>query len=246
MDVIPAIDLRGGRCVRLRQGDFDRETVFADDPVAVASKWQAEGATRLHLVDLDGAKNGRSIQLEAIAAIVHGVGIPCQLGGGLRDSASVESVLSLGIERVVIGTMALREPNWFRSLTCRFPGRVALAIDAHEGMVATDGWLDVSRISALALAKQYEELPLAALIYTDIARDGMLNGPNLHATTEMVRHSGLPVIASGGVGSLADLRDLALTNVTACIVGRALYDQRFALSEAIQTAKANSASRPGV
>lgn len=233
MEVIPAIDLRGGRCVRLQQGDYDRETVFGEDPAGMASHWESEGATRLHLVDLDGAREGRPVNVEAVRAILQRVEIPCQLGGGVRDDATTETWLEAGLERVIIGTRALQDPAWFRRLVGRHPGRIVLGLDARGGKVATAGWLDVSEVEAWTLAEQFDDLPLAAVVYTDIARDGMLGGPNLEATAALAERFKTPVIASGGVGSLDDLDRLAQTSVAGCIVGRALYEGRFRLPEAL-------------
>jgi phosphoribosylformimino-5-aminoimidazole carboxamide ribotide isomerase len=236
MQVIPAIDLRGGRCVRLKQGDYDRETVFGDDPAAMASHWESEGASRIHLVDLDGAKEGRPVNIEAVRAILGQVHVPCQLGGGVRDSSTIDSWLDAGIERVIVGTQALRDPAWFRSVAEHHPHRVVLGLDARDGRVATSGWLDVSSVNATELAQQFDDLPLAAVVYTDIACDGMLEGPNLTATEALARQLKTPVIASGGVGTLEDVARLAALPVAACIVGRALYEGRFRLSEARERA----------
>jgi phosphoribosylformimino-5-aminoimidazole carboxamide ribotide isomerase len=236
MQVIPAIDLRGGRCVRLRQGDYGQETVFGDDPAAMAARWESEGAARIHLVDLDGAKEGRPVNVEAVRAILGRVGVPCQLGGGVRDTATVEAWLSAGIERVIVGTQALKDPEWFRSVVEQHPSRVVLGLDARDGRVATGGWLDVSDVDALELALQFDDLPLGGVVYTDIACDGMLAGPNLASTGALARRLKAPVIASGGVGTLEDLERLAELPVAACIVGRALYDGRFGLREARERA----------
>jgi phosphoribosylformimino-5-aminoimidazole carboxamide ribotide isomerase len=236
MEVIPAIDLRGGRCVRLVQGDYDRETVFGDDPAAMAARWVAEGATRLHLVDLDGAKEGRPVNVEAVRAILDRAGVPCQLGGGVRDDATADAWLDAGLDRVIVGTQALKDPAWFRSLVTRHPGRVALGLDAREGKVATAGWLDTSEVDAADLAAQFDDLPMAAVIYTDIARDGTLGGPDLEAPRELATRLRTPVIASGGVATLDDIARLAALPVPACIVGRALYEGRFRLHEAISQA----------
>ncbi len=232
MQVIPAIDLRGGRCVRLRQGDYGRETVFGDDPAAMAARWEAEGASRIHLVDLDGAKEGRPVNVEAVRAILGRVRVPCQLGGGVRDEATILAWFEAGLDRVIVGTKALQDPDWFRSMAERHPGRLTLGLDAKDGRVATGGWLDVSSVDALTLALQFDDLPLAGVIYTDIARDGMLEGPNLETTGALARQLRTPVTASGGVGRLEDLEALARLPVAACIVGRALYDGRFTLAQA--------------
>lgn len=232
MEIIPAIDLRGGRCVRLVQGDYGRETVFGDDPAAMAARWEAEGARRIHLVDLDGAKSGKPVNVEAVREILARVTVPCQLGGGIRDDETAESWLGAGIDRVIVGTQALKDPAWFRALVGRHPHRVVLGLDAREGRVATDGWLDTSGVVAIGLAEQFDDLPLGAVIYTEIARDGMLQGPDLEATRRLAERIKTPVIASGGVGSLEDLDRLAGLPIAGCIVGRALYEGRFRLSEA--------------
>lgn len=236
MQIIPAIDLRGGRCVRLQQGDYDRETVFGDDPAATAAHWQSEGAARIHLVDLDGAKLGRPVNVDSVREILVRVDVPCQLGGGVRDDETVEIWLAAGLDRVIIGTRALKDPPWFQKLVERHPGRIVLGLDARNGRVATEGWLDVSSVEAASLAEQFDALPLAAVVYTDIACDGMLQGPNLSATEALVRRLRTPVIASGGVGSLDDVGRLATLPIAGCIVGRALYEGRFRLSEARERA----------
>jgi phosphoribosylformimino-5-aminoimidazole carboxamide ribotide isomerase len=236
MDVIPAIDLRGGRCVRLQQGDYGRETIFGEDPAAMAALWEAEGASRIHLVDLDGARDGQPVNVAAVRAILDRVSVPCQLGGGIRDDATAEAWLSEGVERVIVGTQALRDPEWFGRLAERHPGRVVLGLDARGGMVATSGWLDVSAVPAIELARRFDALPLGAVVYTDIARDGMLEGPNVEATRALADELRVPVIASGGVGTLADLERLDSAGIVGCIVGRALYEGRFRLSEALERA----------
>ncbi len=236
MQVIPAIDLRGGSCVRLRQGDYGQETIFGDDPGAMAAHWQAEGATRIHLVDLDGAKAGRPVNTVAVRAILDRVDVPCQLGGGIRDSETIAAWLDAGLERVIVGTQALKDPAWFRAMAQTYPFRLVLGLDARDGRVATGGWLEVSSVEAVDLAEQFDDLPLGGIVYTDIARDGMLEGPNLAATESLAVRLKTPVIASGGVGSLQDLARLADLPIVACIVGRALYDGRFRLREARERA----------
>ena len=232
MQIIPAIDLRGGRCVRLQQGDYDRESVFGDDPAAIAVKWAEQGAGRIHLVDLDGAKSGRPVNVEAVREILARVDVPCQLGGGVRDEETVASWLGAGIERVIVGTKALKDPAWFRRIAEAYPNRIVLGLDARDGRVATEGWLDVSTVDAAELAEQFDDLPLGGVVYTDIACDGMLTGPNVAATEALARRLKTPVIASGGVGTLEDIAHLAALPIAACIVGRALYDGRFRLDEA--------------
>ena len=164
MQVIPAIDLRGGRCVRLRQGDYDQETVFGDDPAAMAAHWESGGAGRIHLVDLDGAKAGRPVNVEAVRAILERVGVPCQLGGGVRDETTIATWLDAGLERVIVGTQALKDPSWFRAMAEKYPGRLVLGLDAKDGRVATEGWLDVSSVDAATLADGFDDLPLAAVV----------------------------------------------------------------------------------
>lgn len=243
MQIWPAIDLRGGKCVRLVQGDYRRELVFSEDPADTARQFVHQGAECLHLVDLDGARDGAPANLTAVKAILAAVDIPCELGGGIRDDDAIERLLELGLSRLVIGTKALREPNWFRAAARRFPNRLALGIDARDGRVATNGWLKTSSTPAVELARQFDDEPLAAIIYTDIAKDGMLEGPNVAAMREMrqaVRH---PVIASGGVTTAADVAALAAADLDGCIIGRALYEQKLTLTEALEAARSPSASR---
>src|SRR3954447_14665114 len=237
MQIWPAIDLRGGKCVRLRQVVYSRETVYGDDPAEMARRWGAEGAACLHLVDLDGARDGAAANLQAVQAILAAVNVPCELGGGIRDEAAIERLLHLGLSRLVIGTRALKEPDWFRAVVRRFPGQLALGIDANSGLVATDGWLKTSSISAIELALQFAGEPLAAIIYTDIARDGMLQGPNLEAMAEMNAAASVDVIASGGVTTADDVRQLAAIGVAGCIVGRAFYEGTLSLADALLAAK---------
>jgi phosphoribosylformimino-5-aminoimidazole carboxamide ribotide isomerase len=233
VQILPAIDLRGGHCVRLRQGDYSQETVFGSDPAAMARRWVDHGATYLHLVDLDGAQQGRPVNGDSVRRIVSAAGVPCQLGGGLRTEADIELALSWGVERVIIGTRALKDPAWFESVCRRFPEQIVLGIDARNGRVATEGWLEVSERSALDLARQCAAWPLAAIVYTDISRDGMLEGPNLDALAEMARAVPQPVIASGGVTTLEDIRRLADIGLSGCIIGRALYEGRLDLREVL-------------
>lgn len=238
MEIWPAIDLRGGKCVRLQQGDYARETVFGDDPAAMARHWVSQGAQRLHLVDLDGARDGKSGNRASISAILAAVTVPCQVGGGVRDEAVVADLLGLGVARVIVGTQALKDPEWFRAMCRKFPGRVALGIDARNGMVATAGWLETSHTPALDLARQFASEPVAALIFTDIAKDGMLAGANVPAMAEMQRAMAalsppIPVIASGGVTTVEDVRNLAAVPMAGAIVGRAIYEGRLTLADAL-------------
>lgn len=237
MQIWPAIDLRGGKCVRLEQGDYQRETVFGDDPASMARHWAAQGGKFLHLVDLDGARTGRVENRAQIQAILAAVSIPCELGGGIRDADTIADLLDLGLERLVIGTKALREPDWFRQVVRQFPRRLVLGIDARDGRVASDGWLQASDVRATDLAREMAREPIAAIIYTDIATDGMLAGPNLAATAEMQQAVDVPVIASGGVTTADDVADLARLGVAGCIIGRALYEGRLQLADALAAAQ---------
>jgi phosphoribosylformimino-5-aminoimidazole carboxamide ribotide isomerase len=245
VQIWPAIDLRGGKCVRLRQGDYGCETVFGDDPAAMARHWVDLGATCLHLVDLDGARDGVPGNLEGVRAILAEVSVPCELGGGIRDEQAIGALLDLGLARLVIGTRAIKEPDWFRQACRRFPHRLVLGIDARDGLVATDGWLKTSRVAATDLARQVAGEPLAAIVYTDIATDGMLLGPNVRAMAEMQAAVDLPVIASGGITTRDDVSRLAAVPMAGCIVGRALYEGTLKLSEALAAAGVSPGGRAG-
>jgi phosphoribosylformimino-5-aminoimidazole carboxamide ribotide isomerase len=240
MLILPAIDIRGGQCVRLRQGDYAQETIYSSDPAAMARTWVDQGATFLHIVDLDGAKEGHPVNQDSIQRIVQTAGVPCQLGGGLRTEEHVAQALAWGLRRVVIGTKAVSDPAWLKGICDRFPGQVALGIDAKDGQVAIQGWLEVSDRPAVELARYCAGWPLAAIIYTDIARDGMLAGPNLKALAEISKAVTLPIIASGGITTLEDLRRLAELDLAGCIVGRALYEGRLHLPEAINCVQGKS------
>ncbi|MFB2978372.1 1-(5-phosphoribosyl)-5-[(5-phosphoribosylamino)methylideneamino]imidazole-4-carboxamide isomerase [Microseira sp. BLCC-F43] len=237
MEVIPAIDLLQGKCVRLYQGDYSQSQVFDENPAAVAQQWVDQGATRLHVVDLDGAKAGKPANLQAIEAIVQAVSVPIQVGGGLRDRTSVAQLLNLGVGRVILGTIAVKQPQLVADLCGEFGGKIVVGIDARNGKVATDGWLETSSVAATDLAHQMAQLGAAAIIYTDIHRDGTLSGPNLQALRELAESIAIPVIASGGVSSLTDLLSLLSLEpigVNGVIVGRALYTGDVSLKEAIQ------------
>ncbi len=246
MEVIPAIDLRGGRCVRLHQGDFRRETVFSDDPVAMALRWQEQGGPRLHVVDLDGAATGEPAHLDVISAIVAALDIPVQVGGGIRSASTARAWLEAGVERVVIGTAAVRDPGTVRDV-CRAYGsqRVVVSIDARNGRVALQGWTEASEVSVLELAHRMAALGVERLLYTDIARDGMLTGPDIGTNAQLVRETGMAVLASGGVSSVEDIRQLVPTGTEGVIVGRALYAGAVSLPEAIAAASHNSLSSGG-
>jgi phosphoribosylformimino-5-aminoimidazole carboxamide ribotide isomerase len=229
MILYPAIDLKEGRCVRLRQGDMAQATVFSDDPAAQAASFAADGFPWLHVVDLDGAFAGRPMNGAAVDAILARVRFPVQLGGGIRDMATVEGWIGKGVARVIIGTAAVRDPLFVRTASCRFPGRVAVGIDARDGMVAVEGWAETSTLSALELGKRFEDAGVAAIVYTDIARDGMLQGLNLDGTRALAEALSIPVIASGGLASIDDVRALLRPEnrvIAGAITGRALYDGR--------------------
>jgi phosphoribosylformimino-5-aminoimidazole carboxamide ribotide isomerase len=233
MQIWPAIDLRGGKCVRLQQGDYARETVFGDDPAAMARHWVDQGGQYLHLVDLDGAKAGSVANWKSLEAIVEAVEVPCELGGGVRDEATINRLLDLGMARVVIGTLAIKQPDWFRQMCATFPGKLVLGIDARGGMVATEGWLETSQVRAVELAQGFAREKIAAIIYTDIETDGMLSGPNLGALDEMAQAVDVPVIASGGVATADDITRLTKLPVAGCIIGRALYEGTLKLADAL-------------
>ena len=240
MIVIPAIDLKDGNCVRLEQGLMEKDTVFNDNPAAQALEWQRQGAELLHIVDLDGAFAGEPKNRAAIAAIVEAITIPTQLGGGIRDLATVEAYLSLGVGRVILGTAAQRNPELVKEACAKFPGRIVVGIDAKAGMVAVQGWAEVTGVTAVELAKQFEGYGVAAIIYTDIARDGMLQGPNLEATKALAKAISIPVIASGGVSTLKDIENLMAIEqygVTGVITGKAVYTGAIKLAEAIALTK---------
>jgi phosphoribosylformimino-5-aminoimidazole carboxamide ribotide isomerase len=237
MLVYPAIDLLNGRCVRLRQGDYSRETVFSDDPAAVACKWVELGADRIHVVDLDGAKAGKPVNGSVIRKIVEAAGVPVQLGGGLRTDDDLKTVFDWGVRWAVLGTRALQSPDWVRTTATRWPDHIVLGVDAKDGFVATEGWLEVSRVKAVDLAKQVCDSPLAAVVYTDIAKDGMMSGPNFEALAEMRAAVPRPVIASGGVCTLDHVRRLIADGIPGCIIGRALYEGSLSLSEVIAVSR---------
>jgi phosphoribosylformimino-5-aminoimidazole carboxamide ribotide isomerase len=230
MLILPAIDLRGGKCVRLKQGDYAQETVFGDDPAGMARRWVSLGAKALHLVDLDGAKAGYPVNGAAIRAIVEAAGVPCQLGGGIRAEHDIETAFDWGVRRVVIGTRALQDPGWVREVAFAYPQRIVLGLDARDGKVATHGWQKTSEATVLELAQQFSQWPLAAIVYTDIARDGMLSGPNVDALAELSGSVSVPVIASGGVTTLGDVRRLIEKKLAGCIIGRALYEGQLDLA----------------
>jgi len=234
MEVIPAIDLKDEKCVRLYQGDYSRETVFSQDPIEVARRWQQLGARRLHVVDLDGAAQGQLCHASLIEEMVRSVEIPLQLGGGIRRLETVEQVLELGVERAILGTVAIEDPDLIRKACEKFGERIIVSIDARNGYVATHGWRQKTRVTAIALAQSMAALGVRRFIYTDITRDGTLTEPSFRAIARLVGKTNLPIIASGGISSMEHLRKLARLGVEGAIVGRALYTGDIDLREAIR------------
>src|SRR5690625_4656983 len=239
MLLIPAIDLKDGRCVRLRQGDMDEVTVFSDDPAAMAEQWLEQGAQRLHLVDLNGAFAGKPVNQAAISAIIEAVdgATPVQLGGGIRDLDTIEHYLDLGLEYIIIGTAAVKSPGFLRNACNAFPGQIIVGLDARDGKVATDGWSKLTRHDVFDLARKYEDYGCEAIIYTDIGRDGMLSGVNLESTVKLAQHVDIPVIASGGVSNLDDIRALCAVQdegIAGVILGRSIYEGTLNFAEAQQ------------
>ena len=237
--VFPAIDLKGGQVVRLAEGDMGRATVYGDDPAAQALLFADAGAKYLHVVDLDGAFAGRAVNAEAVEAIVDAFPGHVQLGGGIRSRASIERWFDLGVSRIVIGTAALDNPELVREASADFPGGIVVAVDARDGMVATKGWADVSNVSVIDMARRFEDVGVAALLFTDVGRDGLLKGCNIEATVDLARATAIPVIASGGVAGISDIRVLSLhakDGIEGVITGRALYDGRLDLATALALA----------
>lgn len=237
MDIFPAIDLLDGRCVRLYQGDYQQTQIFHENPVAIARLWATQGARYLHIVDLDGAKQGHPVNLQTLEAIAKAVDIPLQVGGGLRDRDSVVQVLERGVTRVILGTVAVEQPELVASLCAEFPRQIVVGLDARQGKVATRGWLETSSLDAVDLAQLMEQQGVSALIYTDIQRDGTLAGPNLEALRQLASQVTIPVIASGGVSSLTDLLSLSALEaigISGVIIGKALYTGAIHLPEALR------------
>ena len=240
MEIIPAIDLKGGECVRLLQGDMEKATVFSSDPVETAKRWEAEGATRLHVVDLDGAFKGKPENRAVIESIVDALHIPVQVGGGIRDLETIDYYIESGIDRVILGTIAQKSPELVIKACELFHERIVVGIDAKDGKVAIQGWAEVTSESAMALAAVYEDYGVAAIIYTDISKDGMMEGPNLEATKELALSVDIPIIASGGVSSLDDIEGLLpleKDGVEGVITGKAIYSGALDLKEAIKLAR---------
>ena len=236
MLVIPAIDLKDGQCVRLKQGRMDDATSYGDDPVAMAARWVEAGARRLHLVDLNGAFEGKPVNGEAVTAIARAYPkLPIQIGGGIRSAETIEHYLDAGVSYVIIGTKAVKEPDFVTEMCRAFPGHVIVGLDAKDGFVATDGWAEVSTMKATDLAKRFADDGVSSIVYTDIARDGMMQGVNVEATAQLAREGGLPVIASGGVTNLDDIKslcDVADSGILGAITGRAIYEGSLDVAEA--------------
>ena len=240
MIILPAIDLKEGRCVRLEQGLMDRDTVYNDDPAAQALMWQEQGGEYLHIVDLDGAFAGQPKNKSAIRSIVNAIDIPSELGGGIRDLETIESYLDLGINRVILGTVAKEDPGLVKDACRLFPGHIVVGIDAKDGLVAVRGWADVTEKKATEMAKEMEGFGVEAIIYTDISRDGMMQGPNIEATKALAESINIPVIASGGLSTLDDIRrliEIESSGVTGVITGKAIYSGAIDLREAVALTK---------
>lgn len=240
MLLIPAIDLKDGLCVRLRQGRMDEDTVFSDNPVAVAGRWVAAGAKRIHLVDLDGAFAGKPVNADVVRAIVEAYpNVPVQIGGGIRDEDTIQAYLDVGVEYVIIGTKAVKEPHFVRDMALEYPRRIIVGLDAKDGKVAIDGWSKLSKHDVIDLAKHFEDDGVEAIIYTDISRDGMMQGVNVEATAKLARAIHIPVIASGGITNIEDIKALGAVagdGVMGAITGRAIYEGSLDFAEAVKLA----------
>jgi len=242
MEILPAIDLLGGKCVRLIQGRYDRVINYESDPLEVARRFQQAGATWLHVIDLDGARDGRVANLQTLRRIVAATGAQVEFGGGVRDEATIRAALDAGAKRVIIGTRALEDPEWFRSVAHapEFAGRLALGLDARLGKLAVRGWTRDTERTAVDVARSIADWPVAAIVYTDIGRDGLLLGPNLEAIRFLASKSTIPIIASGGVTDLEDIERLAALNIAGIVIGRAIYEQLIDLRDAIRLARSLS------
>ena len=240
MIIIPAVDIKNGKCVRLLQGRKEDVTVFSEDPVAMAKRWAAEGAEVIHVVDLDGAFEKKPRNLDTVKAIIANVKAAVQVGGGIRDDGTIQAYLEAGATRVIIGTEAIRDPSWVKTICRKYPNKIIIGIDARDGMVAIEGWTETTRITAVDLAKKFEDSEVAAINFTDIHRDGMQSGPNIEATRHLAESVKIPIVASGGVSTLKDIKDLIqlrAVGVTGVITGRALYAGTLDLKEAIAFTK---------
>ena len=237
MDILPAIDLVGGKCVRLIQGQYDRQITYQDDPVAQAREFYEAGSQWLHVVDLDGAKEGRPVNAEVVERIAKAVPLKVELGGGVRDEDTIRRMLDAGVTRLIIGTRAVKHFDWFSEMAHRFPGRLVLGLDARGAKLATEGWLDQGGQDLLEFARQAADLPIAAIIYTDISKDGMLSGPNLARTQQLSEAVPVPVVAAGGVTTIDDIINLKNAGIAGAIIGRAYYEGKIDLKAALEAAK---------
>jgi phosphoribosylformimino-5-aminoimidazole carboxamide ribotide isomerase len=237
MNIYPAIDIKGGKCVRLIQGDMDKATVYEEVPARAAVKWRDMGATCLHVVDLDGAVNGKLCNTKTVEEIIKSINIPVQLGGGIRDMDTIEALLDIGVEKVILGTAALKSPDLVRQAVGRYPGNIVIGIDARDGYVAVEGWQKTSSVKALNLAKKMESLGVKTVVFTDIWRDGMLQGPNFSGIAEIIENTSLEVIASGGISRMEHLLKLKKMGASGAIVGKALYTGDISLGESISALK---------
>ncbi|HOQ03705.1 MAG TPA: 1-(5-phosphoribosyl)-5-[(5-phosphoribosylamino)methylideneamino]imidazole-4-carboxamide isomerase [Anaerohalosphaeraceae bacterium] len=237
MDILPAIDLRGGKCVRLIQGRYDNQITYRENPLEQAEEFFAQGARWLHIVDLDGAKEGRPLHTDVVRQILSRLPMKVELGGGLRDEESIRQMLDLGLERVIIGTSAVSNFDWFSKMVHLFPKRLALGLDARGFRVASEGWLKETGGNLLDFARRASQLPIAAIIYTDIEKDGMLSGPNLARTEELVKAVTVPIVAAGGVTTIQDIKNLKKIGVSGIIIGRALYERTLTIGEALKETK---------
>ncbi len=237
MRIYPAIDIKDGKCVRLLKGQFNEVTVYGDNPPEMAQKWEMQGGEFIHVVDLDGAKNGHGVNAEIITKICESVGVPVQTGGGIRTMADIEKKLACGVSRVIIGTSAVRNAEFVKEAVQKYGDKIVIGIDAKDGMVAVEGWEEVSEFGAVEFAKRMEQLGVKTIIYTDIATDGTLQGPNVEAMREMVNSVSMDVIASGGIGNIEHIKSLIPTGVEGVIVGKALYTDNVDLNEAVKLCK---------
>ncbi|MDC0481860.1 1-(5-phosphoribosyl)-5-[(5-phosphoribosylamino)methylideneamino]imidazole-4-carboxamide isomerase [Gammaproteobacteria bacterium] len=236
MKIIPAIDIQNGNCVRLRQGDFSQETIFHDNPVDMAKKWVEEGAERLHLVDLDGARLGSPVNIKIVSDICKSIpNIPIQIGGGIRDIETAERYLETGASFIIIGTKAVEDPNFIKELCNKFPGKIIVGVDAKNGEVATDGWKSISNRNVVELSKEFEGYGVTEIVYTDIEKDGMMKGLNINATLNLAKNVNIPIIASGGVSCIEDINKISAyidSGISGIIIGRALYEKKISIEEA--------------
>jgi len=236
MKIIPAIDIQNGNCVRLRQGDFSQETIFHDNPVDMAKKWAEEGAERLHLVDLDGARLGSPVNIKIVSDICKSIpNIPIQIGGGIRDIETAERYLETGASFIIIGTKAVEDPNFIKELCNKFPGKIIVGVDAKNGEVATDGWKSISNRNVVELSKEFEGYGVTEIVYTDIEKDGMMKGLNINATLNLAKNVNIPIIASGGVSCIEDVNKISVhidSGISGIIIGRALYEKKISIEEA--------------